>query len=91
MGTYGSVGALGGQHPGPPGPEQIGIVKLHPRYLATHALNGLAASVWDRASKARIGITLASQKAAGVVVLSHEWFWRVTTRRAPDMMHLGTE
>ena len=48
---------------------QVGIVKLHARLIATHALYGLAASVGDRASKARIGITLASQKAAGVVVL----------------------
>ncbi len=51
-------------------PEQVGIVKLHARVTATHALNGLAASVWDRASEARIGITLAGQKAAGVVDLS---------------------
>jgi len=33
---------------------------------------GGAASVWDRVSKARIGITLAGKKAAGVVVLRHE-------------------
>ncbi len=39
---------------------------------ATHALNGLAASVWDRASKARIRITSASQKDAEVVVMSQE-------------------
>ncbi len=48
---------------------QVSIVKLHARLTATRALNGLAATVWDRASKARIGITSASQKAAGVVVL----------------------
>ena len=53
-------------------PMQVGNVKSHVRLTATHALNGLAASVWDRASKARIGITLAGQKAAGVVVLGHE-------------------
>ena len=49
---------------------QIGIVKLHARLTATHALNGLATSIWNHASKARIGITLASQKAAGIVDLS---------------------
>jgi len=54
---------------------QIGIVKLHARLTATHALNGLAASVWGRASKARIGITLAGHKAAGIVDMSHERFW----------------
>jgi hypothetical protein len=43
-------------------PEQVGIVKLHARLTATHALNGLAVSVWNGASKARIGITLAGQK-----------------------------
>ena len=42
------------------------------RLTETHALNGLAASVWDRASKARIGITLTGQNAAGVVVLRHK-------------------
>jgi hypothetical protein len=53
-------------------PVQVGIVKLDARLTATHALNGLAASVWDRASRARIGITLASRKASRVVVISHE-------------------
>lgn len=53
-------------------PEQVGIVKLHARLTATHAFNGLAASVWNRASKARIGIPLAGQEAVGVVVLRHE-------------------
>jgi hypothetical protein len=48
---------------------QIGIVELHARLTATHALNGLTPSEWDRASKAQIGIMLAGQKAAGVVVL----------------------
>ena len=51
---------------------QIGIVKLHARLTALHGLNGLATSVWSRASKARIGMTLASQKATGVVVLGQE-------------------
>ena len=62
---------------------QVGIVKLHARLTATHALNGLAASVWDRASKARIGITLAGQKAAGVVVMSHERSLALTTYVTP--------
>ena len=55
---------------------QVSIVKLHARLTATHALIGLAASVWDGASKARIGITLADQKAAGVFVMSHERLWK---------------
>jgi hypothetical protein len=36
-------------------PVQVGIVTLHARLPATHALNGLADTDWDRASKARIG------------------------------------
>jgi hypothetical protein len=37
-------------------PVQDGIVKLHARLTATHALNGLAASVWDRATGLLIGV-----------------------------------
>jgi hypothetical protein len=51
---------------------QVGIVKLHARLTPTHAFDGRVASIWDRASQAQIGITLASQKAAGAVDLSRE-------------------
>ena len=43
-------------------PVQVSIVKLHARLTATHAPNGRAAPVWHVASKARIGITLASRR-----------------------------
>ena len=47
---------------------QIGIAKLDAWLPATHALNGPADSVWDHASEARTVISLAGQKAGGVVV-----------------------
>mgnify|MGYP001819708968 CR=1 FL=1 len=46
-------------------PVRLDIVELRARLTATHAPNGLAASVWDRASKAWIGITLAAKRPLG--------------------------
>lgn len=43
-----------------------------------------AASVWDRASNARIGIRLASQRAAGAVVMSHERLQSWPNRLCPS-------
>jgi hypothetical protein len=67
-------------------PVQVGIVKLHARLTATHALNGLAAFVWCRAPKARIGITLAWSGKRPQELSNLRMVVRVATHATPISM-----